>query len=354
MARNLTRRGNVWTFRKEIDGKEYRVSTRCRDRKLAEKVALQIDRDIQLGRFGLNLPPTFGRFAADYLVAVVSPRKKRGCRDLQIIGHVLPDWEERRLDTIKRQDCEVFLFRRQQEGASAGTINRERGLLRAMFNMAKMDRLIESNPFDGVKRLPVEQRDRVLGLEEQHDLVDQLNPSCRRLVTVLIGTGLRLGELQGLRPCDIDGDCLRIRASTSKGFKARRVPLLESVRAALDEQREATACGKREQLWPQTAWAIRKAIKGAARRAGIENLCVHDLRRTFATRCATAGMPMPQLAAILGHASTLVTSQYYVHVQTADNLWALKKVAARWEDESGTKVVTLRRAFQLSAGWRRG
>ena len=96
-------------------------------------------------------------------------------------------------------------------------------------------------------------------------------------------------------------------------------------------------------MWPQTAWAIRKAIKGAARRASIEDLRVHDLRRTFATRCATGGMPMPQLAAILGHASTLVTSKYYVHVQAADNLWALQRVAARWQSGDGTKVVTLRR-----------
>ena len=243
---------------------------------------------------------------------------------------------------ITRQDCEAYLFRRQQEGASAGTVNRERGLLRAMFNVAKMDGLITNNPFDGVKRLPVEARDRVLSVDEQEDLIVQFNPSYRRLVTVLLGTGLRLGELQGLRPCDIDGDCLRIRASTSKGFKARRVPLLEYVRAVLDEQREVTGCGWREQLWPQTAWAIRKAVKGAARRAGIENLCVHDLRRTFATRCATAGMPMPQLASILGHASTVVTSKYYVHVQTADNLWALQKVAVGWLPEAVTKVVTLR------------
>ena len=341
MARNLTRRGNIWVFGKEVDGKEYRVSTKCRDRKLAEKVALEFERDIQLGRFGLNPAPTFGDFATDYL-AVVSPRKKHGARDQQIIGHVLPDWEGRRLDTVTRQDCEAFLFRRQQEGASAGTVNRERGLLRAMFNIAKVDGLIKNNPFDGVKRLPVEPRDRVLGLDEQRDLLERINAAYRRLVTVLLGTGLRLGELQGLRPCDIDGDCLRIRASTSKGFKARRVPLLDSVRASLDEQRQAAGRGWREQLWPQTAWAIRKAIKGAARRAGIDDLCVHDLRRTFATRCATAGMPMPQLAANLGHASTVVTSKYYVHVQTADNLWALRKVAARWEDEVGTKVVTLR------------
>ncbi len=119
------------------------------------------------------------------------------------------------------------------------------------------------------------------------------------------------------------------------------MPLLDCARMALNEQRQAAGCSWRVRLWPQTGWAIRKAVKGAARRAGIEDLCVHDLRRTFATRCATAGMPMPQLAAILGHASTVVTSKYYVHVQTADNLWALKKVAAQWDEEGGTKVVTL-------------
>ena len=64
MARNLTRRGNYWIFRKEVDGKEYRISTRCRDRKLAEKVALQIETDVVLGKHGLRPPPTWGDYSA--------------------------------------------------------------------------------------------------------------------------------------------------------------------------------------------------------------------------------------------------------------------------------------------------
>jgi integrase len=54
---------------------------------------------------------------------------------------------------------------------------------------------------------------------------------------------------------------------------------------------------------------------------------VHDFRRTFATRCAEAGMPMVRLANILGHSSSHITEKYYVHLRKEDNAKALANVA---------------------------
>ena len=54
---------------------------------------------------------------------------------------------------------------------------------------------------------------------------------------------------------------------------------------------------------------------------------MHDLRRTFATRCAEAGMPIKRLAAILGHSSVAVTEKHYAHVQDEDSAQAIEKIA---------------------------
>jgi integrase len=68
-------------------------------------------------------------------------------------------------------------------------------------------------------------------------------------------------------------------------------------------------------------------VSDAAKRAKIPPLCVHDLRRAFVTRCAVAGMPLPQLQKIMGHASAEMTMRYYVHVQEAE----LQRALGRFE-----------------------
>ena len=102
-----------------------------------------------------------------------------------------------------------------------------------------------------------------------------------------------------------------------------------------------TACGPKGRLFAKGQWAILKTVQAAARRAGIEPICVHDLRRTFATRVATGGMPMPQLAEVLGHHSTQVTSKYYVHVRTAQVAESLAKVSQHLALGGDTEVATV-------------
>ncbi len=58
---------------------------------------------------------------------------------------------------------------------------------------------------------------------------------------------------------------------------------------------------------------------------------MHDLRRTFATRAASAGYPMPMLKDVLGHSSMETTSAYYVHADRDEwarllaSIWALRR-----------------------------
>lgn len=67
-------------------------------------------------------------------------------------------------------------------------------------------------------------------------------------------------------------------------------------------------------------------IQDAAKsKLGVDNWshgCFHDLRKTFATRCATNGVPMHELQAHLGHSSITTTAEYYTDVEpsAADRL----------------------------------
>lgn len=347
MARNLHRRRGVWTFRKEINGKDFRVSTGFRDRKAAERRAAELEVAIRSGEYGWTPPPsmTFAAWASRYQQRF-GPRKKALARDGQILGHVLPTWGARPLDAITRSECVGYLARREQQGAKPATLNREMGLLKAMFNAAIEDGLLVQNPWRGIRRLRTEARSRVLSVDEQASLMRTLNPSYQRLVTVALGTGLREAELLGLRPRDFDTSArtLYVSADTAKGGKARVVPVRGEVAAALEAQGRERHAAPQERLWLQSGSAVYKCLRDAAKRAGLDPFCVHDLRRTFGTRCATAGMPLPQLQRILGHQSAEITLRYDVHVQQEELGRALARVNLRLGPaEAGTKVVTFAR-----------
>ena len=350
MARhdNLFERNGIWIFKKEVNGRTYKRSTRCRDYRLARRRARDFENAIFQGAFGwANSSPTFGEWVSTY-VERYTPRKRTRVRDRQILEHVLPRWGTRPLDAIMSSDCSAYVHRRSAEGAAAGTVNRERGLLCAIFNRAIDEGLLTANPFRSVRRLRTEPRERVLGWEEQPRLAAELNPEYRRLVTVFLGTGLRLNEAMSLRPLDVGPTLIRVRSETAKGAKRRDVPVLPDVRHAVEEQIVERRRGAGDRLWAQTPWAVLKALQGAAARAGVPPLCVHDLRRTFATRAAMEGMPMAQLAAILGHSSLETTKRYYVFAQTADLIRGMAAVSRRWRRRAGPQAGPLREEGRIT------
>jgi integrase len=66
-----------------------------------------------------------------------------------------------------------------------------------------------------------------------------------------------------------------------------------------------------EQLFASASVNLRKVWEAARKEAGINSVRFHDLRHTFATRMADAGMEMQELAKILGHTDISMTYRYY-------------------------------------------
>jgi integrase len=133
-------------------------------------------------------------------------------------------------------------------------------------------------------------------------------------------TGLRQGELLGLRWRDVDwlAGKLRVRRAYVRGefgsTKSRRgfraVPLTDRVGAELEALSRRSAYTGDEALvlgHPQTGGAldrskVRKRFKVAFWRAEVRDVRFHDLRHTFDTRMAAVGVPMRTLQEWMGHA----------------------------------------------------
>jgi integrase len=142
-------------------------------------------------------------------------------------------------------------------------------------------------------------------------------------------TGLRLGELRALRWRDVDRPSARVRVrrnyvrgefGTPKTRRAERsVPLAATVADALDRLFDASARRGANDLvfadplagGPLNDNAIRDRLRSTLRAAGLDVAHrFHDLRHTFGTAMAAAGMPMRTLQELMGHRDLATTQRY--------------------------------------------
>jgi len=143
------------------------------------------------------------------------------------------------------------------------------------------------------------------------------------MLAMLIGCGLRRGELLGLR---VDSIQLReahwvIADLLGKAGHIRTVPVPSWVKAAIADWKQASgvtegvlfrSINKAGRVWgngmtPKMVWEI---VREAASRTGTEKLAPHDLRRTCARLCYLAGGELEQIQFLLGHVSIQTTERY--------------------------------------------
>jgi site-specific recombinase XerD len=215
------------------------------------------------------------------------------------------------------------------------TIARNLSSLRRWFAWLRRHDLVAADPTAGLSAPRGEARlPRVLRADEVHRLLDDPPPAppdedpALRLrddvvCELLYGSGLRVGELVGLRTGDVD---LAARMVTvwGKGAKQRRVPLsppaaavlgrwLDGVREGLADP-SAAGPDRDRLLWnqrrrPLTARDVRRILD---RRAAAPTH-PHALRHTFATHLLDGGADLRVVQELLGHAD-LSTTQLYTHV----------------------------------------
>ena len=145
----------------------------------------------------------------------------------------------------------------------------------------------------------------------------------RVLLGLLVGCGLRRGELAGLEFADVAQREGRwaIVDLVGKHGRVRTVPMPSWAKTALDGWFSAAGISSGAVLrrvdkagrvgdGPITAQAVFEAVVGYARRAGLGKITPHDLRRTFAKLAHLGRAPLEQIQISLGHASIQTTERY--------------------------------------------
>lgn len=204
------------------------------------------------------------------------------------------------------------------------SINRKLASLSVFCKWAKAQSLITDNPTENIREVQhAETVIRWLDKKEQYALlrVVQRDGTVRdkAIISLLLHTGLRVSELSNLKVSDVEITDRKgkITVREGKGKKYRQVPLNSDARQSIStllEQRPGIknddylfAGQKSERLKP---WGIQDVLRRYSYLARLDDVTPHRLRHTFGKNLADAGVPIDQIAILMGHSNIETTRRY--------------------------------------------
>lgn len=338
------------TRRKQVVGTKAEFPTKAAAMRAVDGLQLDINSEsVVVGSGSL----TVAELVEHYKLTELGERTSKSARTKEVYTHQLdniisPRWGKYRLRDVKAVAVEAWL--RDLSGAP-GSKNKTKGVLSVLFQHAMRYEWATTNPIRLVRQsaLPV-QEEIVLTPVEIAAILAELRDPFRCLILLASVTGLRRGELFGLKWEDIDFREAEIRIVRSmvdqvegppKTLASRRpIPMSAELATALKNWRERAiysmpedwvfasplAVGRRP-YWPDAV--LKRHVLPAAKRAGItKKLGWHSFRRTLATLLQSSGASVKTTQELLRHSSPLMTLGTYAKAVTSDKRAAQDVIAA--------------------------
>ena len=253
------------------------------------------------------------RFLEEYVPTHCKPSTQGEYRR-SVTLFIDPAIGDMRIAEVERKDIAKLHFDLRDKPYQA---NRTLGVLSKMFSLAEIWGLRPdgSNPCRHVKRYKENKRERFLSPEETERLGEVLReaesemPSAVAALRLLLLTGCRLSEIQFLRWEYVKDDCIELPDAKTGG---RVVPLGPEARAVLADL-------PREDGNP---WVIRGKLPGThltdlqrpwrriRARAELNDVRIHDLRHSYASRALALGESLTMIGKLLGHTQVQTTARY--------------------------------------------
>lgn len=233
----------------------------------------------------------------------------------------LADIHNHKLVAVTHEDL-LRLQHKLFKNGSAYTANRAISLIRHMYNKAAEWGIYprqHQNPALGLNKYKERSRDRFLGGEEIRRffqaLANEENTVFRNYVLLSLFLGQRRSNILAMRWSDIDFSNGLVYFAETKNDEPLHAPLTKQAAKLLILIK---ATSRSEWVLPSTTSASghyeepKKSWKALLERAGIENLRLHDLRRTLGAYQAIEGSSLHIIGKSLGHKSTAATQVYAI------------------------------------------
>jgi len=276
----------------------------ARTRAEAEQAQTKIKRDIfddKYNRAGGN--KDFTEFVDEVFVPWAKASKRSWKDDEErarpskefFAGKRLRDITPMLIEQFKQQRLKTKTLHKRDR--SPATVNRELQVLSKVFSMAYDNGLVETNPMRRVHKLrEASARERYLTDEEEKKLFAVLvgrRAHIRSIVVVALQTGMRQGEILGLKWKHVDFGQKTIYVAHTKTGRPRRIPMSEPVEMELRALKQDASQDEHVFSYGCTGLKLttfRHTWERACKQARISGLRFHDLRHTFGTRLADAGV----------------------------------------------------------------
>lgn len=310
---NIRKRGKSWQVDGIVEGRRVRRQFRS---------AAEAEAFVSAGTGQPVRERTLGELYSRVYAARWSALKSQAMAGLgqRIVERFGPDTPVSKIDAGRLHDMVSGL---RKDGYSNATINKWVCGVGVMLQHAVLEGWIDKRPEIRSLKEPAG-RNRFLSPDEEREITDLIGRQDERLaklVSVLVDTGLRLSEAIGLEWRDITGDQLTVH--DTKNGSSRSVPLTRRARevlASLDRscQRPFSFTDRHHASRAFTRARERSSMRGD------EEVVMHTLRHTCASRMIQRGVPVAVVSSWLGHRSLAVTMRYshlrpdhlrdYVHV----------------------------------------
>ena len=281
----------------------------------------------------VNSSMDFSTWADKWLIVykqnTVRPYTYENTYRTRVEKYLKPNFKQRPMDAITPLDIQAFF--NNQRNLSLALLKTLRVILNDMFNKAMDNNICTKNPVNNVRLQSTQKpkEKRALNATEQAKAVEWAIKNQQYDILTVLKTGIRRGELLGLKWSDIDFDkkIISINESVSPPTRSggvidydvktsasrRQIPIDQELADCLQSLPKVS-----ERVFNCTnanvyGKHISKPLKQMADECNIPCLTLHELRHTFGTVLREKGVDIYTISKLMGHSSIGVTASVYIH-----------------------------------------
>ena len=267
---------------------------------------------------------TFGEMVTKYIECYSKKEKKSWRYDVREFNKFLSHWFKRKLSSITNQDVRNLHQKIRSENGLYQA-NRLLERVRALYNKAIKEWGWKGvNPTDGIKKYKEIKRDRFLSKDELprffKAVSEEPSETIRDYILLSLLTGARKSNVLSMSWKDIDFHHKTWRIPDTKNGEPVVIPLIDQAIDILQKRKE-TQEDNCPWVFPSKTSASghlmepKKAWQRILKNAEIEDLRIHDLRRTLGSYQAITGASLSVIGKSMGHKSQQAT-QIYARLST--------------------------------------